>query len=294
LINLKVKPEVSSLDFTNAIVLDGFRLPALTTRRADTEVELQDGQTFAIAGLMNNSLNSSIQKIPGIGDIPVLGLLFRSRAYQKNDTELVVMVTPTIVRRGSTGVSPALPSLVEPFLDRPSKTLPPPTPYVGSPRYPANATAPKSSQQPAPAPEPQAEAPVARPIQGSAALPNANANQPVLAAVPSKIPETPAKTPPHKMMTKAEIKAAEKQREEDRKAAQVAQKKAEEDKRAADKLEKERAARDAETARKNAEVAKKKAEEDAKRDKALADAAARLKAAQAAYQAEMEKGKVKK
>jgi pilus assembly protein CpaC len=301
LINLKVKPEVSSLDFTNSIVLEGFRLPALTTRRADTEVELQDGQTFAIAGLMNNSLNSTMQKIPGIGDIPVLGLLFKSRAYQKNDTELVVMVTPTIVRRGSTGVSPALPSLVEPFLTRPEKSLPPPTPYVGSPRYPANAPAPQSSQQPAPAPEPQAEAPVARPIQGSAALPAASANQPVLAAVPSKIPDAPAKSAPHKPTTKADIKAQEKQRQQaeeqakkDAELQKAAQKKAEDDKRAADKLEKERAAHEAEVAKKNAEAAKKKAEEDAKRDKALTDAAARLKQAQDAYQAEMEKSKVKK
>jgi pilus assembly protein CpaC len=239
LINLKVKPEVSSLDFTNSIVLDGFRLPALSTRRADTEVELQDGQTFAIAGLMNNTLNQTVQKIPGIGDIPVLGLLFKSRAYQKNDTELVVMVTPTIVRRGSTGVSPGLPSLVEPYLTRPEQTLPPPTPYIGSPRYPANTTAPKSSQQPAPAPEPQAQsAPVTRPIQGNATLTDADA--PTLAAVPSKIPEKAAPAAPHKMMTKAEIKAQEKQREEQRKAAEaaakrdaeaqkVAQKKAEED-----------------------------------------------------------------
>jgi len=290
LINLKVKPEVSSLDFTNSIVLDGFRLPALSTRRADTEVELQDGQTFAIAGLMNNTLNQTVQKIPGIGDIPVLGLLFKSRAYQKNDTELVVMVTPTIVRRGSTGVSPGLPSLVEPYLDRPEKTLPPPTPYVGSPRYPANTTAPKSSQQPAPAPEPQAQtAPVTRPIEGNATLTDA----PVLAAVPSKLPERAAPPAPHKMMTKAEIKAEQKQHEERRKAAEaaskrdaeaqkIAQKKAEEDRRVADKLEKERA-----------EAARKKAEEDAKRDKAMADAAARLKAAQAAYEAELAKGKKK-
>jgi pilus assembly protein CpaC len=294
LINLKVKPEVSSLDFTNSIVLEGFRLPALSVRRADTEVELQDGQTFAIAGLMNNTLNSTMQKIPGIGDIPVLGYLFKSRAYQKNDTELVVMVTPTIVRRGSTGVSSGLPSLVEPYLDRPAKTLPPPTPYVGSPRHPANTTAPKSSQQPAPAPEPQAAAPVARPIQGAAPLPDASANQPVLAPVPSRIPDEPARTAPHKPMTKAEIKAQEKQREEARKAAEaqakkdaeqqkVAAKKAEEDRRITEKLEKERA-----------EAAKKKAEEDAKRDKAMADAAARLKQAQAAYQAELEKAKVKK
>src|SRR5262252_7781898 len=105
LIDLKVKPEVSTLDFTNAIILDGFRVPALTTRRTDTEVELQDGQTFAIAGLMNNTLNNTMQKIPGIGDVPVLGYLFKSRAYQKNQTELVVMITPQIVRRGSTGVS---------------------------------------------------------------------------------------------------------------------------------------------------------------------------------------------
>jgi pilus assembly protein CpaC len=291
LINLKVKPEVSSLDFANSIVIDGFRLPALTTRRADTEVELQDGQTFAIAGLMNNTLNSTMQKIPGIGDIPVLGLLFKSRAYQKNDTELVVMVTPTIVRRGSTGVSSGLPSLIEPYLDRPDKTLPPPTPYVGSPRHPANAPAPKSSQQPAPAPEPQHEtAPVTRPIQGSATLTDA----PVLAAVPSKIPDRPAATPAPKPMTKSEIKAQEKQRLEDHKAAEGAQKKAEEDRRAAEKLQKERAAHDAEAARKNAEVAKRKAEEDQKRDKAMADAAARLKQAQAAYQAELEKAKVKK
>ncbi|HTH03585.1 MAG TPA: pilus assembly protein N-terminal domain-containing protein [Vicinamibacterales bacterium] len=292
LINLKVKPEVSSLDFTNSIVLDGFRLPALSTRRADTEVELQDGQTFAIAGLMNNTLNQTVQKIPGIGDIPVLGLLFKSRAYQKNDTELVVMVTPTIVRRGSTGVSPGLPSLVEPYLTRPEQTLPPPTPYIGSPRYPANTTAPKSSQQPAPAPEPQAQsAPVTRPIQGNATLTDADA--PTLAAVPSKIPEKAAPAAPHKMMTKAEIKAQEKQREEQRKAAEaaakrdaeaqkVAQKKAEEDRRVAEKLEKE-----------HAEAARRKAEEDAKRDKAMNDAAARLKAAQAAYEAELAKGKKK-
>jgi len=288
LINLKVKPEVSSLDFTNAIVLDGFRLPALTSRRADTEVELQDGQTFAIAGLMNNQLNSTIQKIPGIGDIPVLGYLFKSRAYQKNQTELVVMVTPTIVRRGSTGVSSGVPALVEPYLGTPSKTLPPPAPYTGSPRYPSNQPAPKGQApepQPQPQPQPQVSVsepqpaqPVTRPIQS-----DASAMQPVLAPVPSTIPPKAAKAAPPKQMTKAEMKAHE-----------AAQKKAEEDKKAAAKLEKERAAHDAEVAKKNAELAKKKAEEDAKRDKALADAAARLKEAQQAYQSEMEKTKVKK
>ncbi len=118
LINLKIKPEVSSLDFNNAVVIEGFRIPALSSRRADTEVELRDGQTFAIAGLLNNTALSSSRKIPGLGDIPILGTLFKSRAYQKDQTELVVMVTPHIVRRDSAGVSEGLPSLVEPYLER--------------------------------------------------------------------------------------------------------------------------------------------------------------------------------
>ncbi len=72
-VHLKVRPEVSTLDFANAIVLNGFRIPALSARRTETEIELNNGQTFAIAGLMNNSVNSTMQKIPGIGDIPILG-----------------------------------------------------------------------------------------------------------------------------------------------------------------------------------------------------------------------------
>jgi pilus assembly protein CpaC len=115
-IHLKVAPEVSSLDFGNAVVMNGFRIPALTTRRTATELELRDGQTFAIAGLLNNTMNSTLQKVPGIGDIPILGLLFRSKAAQKNRTELVVMITPEILREGSPGVTGALPKLGEPFL----------------------------------------------------------------------------------------------------------------------------------------------------------------------------------
>jgi pilus assembly protein CpaC len=303
LINLKVKPEVSSLDFTNAIVLNGFRLPGLTTRRTDTEVELQDGQTFAIAGLMNNTLNSTIQKIPGIGDIPVLGLLFKSRAYQKNETELVVMITPTIVRRGSTGVSPALPSLVEPYMTAPSKTVPSPAPYVGSPKYPANQPAPRGGNNPAPAPQAPQAAPVSRPIQGAAKLPEAPVLAPstppvVFAPVPDATSAPAANAPVAKKLTKAELKALEQGRLDERKAADAAakqkvidDKKAEEDRRAAEKLQKERAIREAEVAKKNAEIARRKADEDQKHDKALADAAARLKQAQAAYQAEMEKAK---
>src|SRR4029079_8217501 len=70
-VHLKVRPEVSTLDFANGVVLQGFRIPALSTRRTETEVDLLDGQTFAIAGLINNSMNSTLQKIPGIGDIPI-------------------------------------------------------------------------------------------------------------------------------------------------------------------------------------------------------------------------------
>jgi pilus assembly protein CpaC len=138
LIHLKVKPEVSALDFANAVSLEGFRIPALSTRRTETEVELRDGQTFAIAGLMNNTLTNSVSKIPGIGDIPILGLLFKSRAYQKNQTELVVMITPTIMKRGQMGASEGLPTLVEPYLGRPNRALPNPEPHLGSPRYPVN------------------------------------------------------------------------------------------------------------------------------------------------------------
>ena len=115
-VNLKVRPEVSTLDFGNAVVLNGFRIPALSTRRTETELELMDGQTFAIAGLLNNTMNSTLQKIPGIGDIPILGHLFRSKAAQKNQTELVVMITPQILRQGSPGVTTELPRMAEPYL----------------------------------------------------------------------------------------------------------------------------------------------------------------------------------
>ncbi len=150
LINLKVKPEVSSLDFANAVQIEGFRVPALATRRTETEVELRDGQTFAIAGLMNNTLTNTMGKIPGIGDIPILGLLFRSKAHQKNQTELVVMITPTIIRKGQMGVSEGLPSLEAPYMARPNKAYPNPDPYTGSPRYTPSQPQPKEGNNPAP------------------------------------------------------------------------------------------------------------------------------------------------
>jgi pilus assembly protein CpaC len=315
LIHLKVRPEVSSLDFANAVTVQGFRIPALSTRRTETEVELRDGQTFAIAGLMNNTLTNTMSKIPGIGDIPILGHLFRSKAHQKNQTELVVMITPVIIKRGTMGASEGLPSLVEPYLGAPKKVYPNAEPYVGSPRFPAQSVpkgaAASQPAQPTPAPAPagtaksapvQAAQPVSRPIESAVPLPLA-ASASTTAPAPAPKATTPAG--PSKQDLKAfeqkraaekkEAEAAARQKAADdlRKAEEdrVAKKKAEEDKRAADKLAKERGLREAEVAKRNAEAARRKAEEDQRRDKSLADAAARLKAAQDAYQAEIEKTK---
>jgi pilus assembly protein CpaC len=142
MIQLKVMPEVSSLDFGNAVVLQGFRVPALSTRRTETAVELRDGQTFAIAGMLDQNLNETLRRVPGIGDIPILGYLFRSQAYQKNATELVVMITPHIVRRDSPGVTPNLPSFVQPFLPKPARPVAPPPPAFTSPMTFAPSAAP--------------------------------------------------------------------------------------------------------------------------------------------------------
>src|SRR3954468_19015054 len=143
-VHLKVRPEVSTLDFANGVVLQGFRIPALSTRRTETELELADGQTFAIAGLLNNQVNSTLQKIPGIGDIPILGLLFKSKAAQKDQTELVVMITPQILPKNSAGVTSALPKTPERFLpalpDKKQIEMPPPA----FPRPAGAAAAPRS------------------------------------------------------------------------------------------------------------------------------------------------------
>ena len=97
IIRLKVSPEVSTLDFTNAVTISGFVVPAISTRRADTEIELRNGQSFGIAGLLDRRTTVQLSKVPGIGDIPILGNLFRSRSYNRTNTELLVMVTPIIV-----------------------------------------------------------------------------------------------------------------------------------------------------------------------------------------------------
>ncbi|HKY21894.1 MAG TPA: pilus assembly protein N-terminal domain-containing protein [Vicinamibacterales bacterium] len=153
-VHLKVAPEVSTLDFGNAVVLEGFRVPALATRRTSTEVELRDGQTFAISGLIDRNMNETLRRVPGIGDIPIIGHLFRSQAYQKNNTELVVMITPHIVLRDSPGVTPNLPGLVEPFLPGPKRTMPMPDPAFShvAPAQPVGPTRTVVSTEPVSAP----------------------------------------------------------------------------------------------------------------------------------------------
>jgi pilus assembly protein CpaC len=311
MVRLKVRPEVSSLDFSSAVTTNGFRVPALSTRRTETEVELQNGQTFAIAGLMNNTLTNTMTKIPGIGDIPVLGLLFRSKAHQKNQTELVVMITPYIVRRGSHGVSEGIPNLVEPYLGAPSKSLPPPAPYTGSPRYGVAQPGSEATIQP---PQTPAAAPANR--QGSPAkpAPSQKADQP--SSAPVKVQPAPvqklskederriaearkreqmeraieAKRQAEAQAAAAKAAAAEQKRQEE--AARIALEKAADDQKKLEAATREQSQKDAEAARKAAadkkkaeEQQKKLAAEEAKRQRALAEAAAKVKEAQSAYEA---------
>ena len=97
-IQLKVAPEVSALDFTNGLLVSGFNVPALTTRKMSTQVELSEGQSFAIGGLLDNRTTDTFEKIPFIGDIPILGKFFQSKSVTKQNTELIVIVTPELVR----------------------------------------------------------------------------------------------------------------------------------------------------------------------------------------------------
>ncbi len=97
-LRMQVTPEVSSLDFANGLIFQGFTIPGLNTRRVSTEVELEEGQSFAIGGLLDNRVTESLSKVPGLGDIPFFGKLFRSRLLSKNNTELLVLVTPELVR----------------------------------------------------------------------------------------------------------------------------------------------------------------------------------------------------
>lgn len=326
-VHLKVRPEVSTLDFGNAVTLGGFRIPALSTRRTETELELMDGQTFAIAGLMNNTMSKTLQKIPGIGDIPILGLLFKSQAAQKERTELVVMITPHILPNNSRGVTAELPRTPESFLppDPERKTMPMPPPAFTPERTSAPAPRrgdPNPAVQAIPAPQPVPPPPAPRreeTVTPAAAAATVQALTPSAAAPKMQAPAAaPANAPLASTPTNgAGVQAAspagkdEHQRLESGKAADGKQRakqieedrrKAEADKKAEEKAAKAAAAaarRQAEidraasaaAAKRAAEEAKKQAEIDKKNRKAVAEAEARLKAAEAAYQTEVAKSK---
>jgi pilus assembly protein CpaC len=296
-VSLKVKPEVSALDFTNAITIQGFRIPALSTRRTETEVELRDGQTFAVAGLLNNNVTNTMRKIPGIGDIPILGWLFKSRALLKGETELVVIITPHILRKGSPGAATGLPNMVEPFMGRPGRQIAPPPAHLGSPRYPMKGQegpdGPASAQEsptgravdspavPAPtAAQPQVARPATNPTAPAGgtslqARPEGQArpevqvrpNAPAVVIVPAPAATAPATPPPApRALTKAEQKRIEEARKVEqaqasRQAQEDAKRRLDEQKRT-DAAEKA-AARQAEADRK---VAEKRAAEQARRD----------------------------
>ena len=305
-VHLKVRPEVSTLDFANGVVLSGFRIPALSTRRTETEIELRNGQTFAIAGLMNNQMQSTMQKIPGIGDIPILGYLFRSKVANKEQTELVVMITPEILASDSFGVTNQLPRTPETFMPPVSeKQAKPPMPPAFTPAARSQAdgkTAPvvsptgrtlDASEQAALAAAQRIDAQQRAAAEQAAATPQAGTNA---AAAPQTVVETEP--------LPADQKHLEKQEKEEAKREAEALKK---ERKLAEKLAKEQAKRDAEAARQKAkadkedakkrEVEEKKQAEEAKRQAGLLqerqqeiDAAAeRLRASEAAYQAELAK-----
>jgi pilus assembly protein CpaC len=282
-VHLKVRPEVSTIDFANAVVLNGFRIPALATRRTETELELQNGQSFAVAGLMNNSVRSSLQKVPGIGNIPILGLLFTSKAAQKDQTELVVMITPVILPNNSNGVTPNMPRTPEPYLSKLSEkqTVAPQAPAFGDAR-----------SLMAPVPVPTASAPQPNKA-GAANAANAVSN---LTPGAAKAATNQAGAKPTNSQAGAQqkpTKADEKTRQEDIKqqTAKILadRKKAEEDRARQEKAAKEQQRRDAEAAKKAGEEARRKAEQDQEQQKSIDEAAAKLKAAEAAYNAELAK-----
>jgi len=115
-IHLKVRPEVSALDYSNSVTISGFTIPALSTRRVESEMDLNDGQSFAIAGLVDDRVTRILSKVPGIGDIPVLGKLFQSTSFNRSKTELLVLVTPKVVRPAAQEQAPAGPQFPIPFL----------------------------------------------------------------------------------------------------------------------------------------------------------------------------------
>src|SRR6185503_19672798 len=168
-IRLELEPEVSTLDFANGVKFDGFLVPGLRTRRAHTGVELRDGQSFALAGLLDNSETKSLSKIPGLGDIPILGNLFKSTQFQKNESELMFIVTAQMVKPVNRDDLPAIPN-VENLkkgsllgIDRKEGQIDGPTGFSTSGTV-------KSDNTPAPATTPKTTVPVSPGSEGTKAI----------------------------------------------------------------------------------------------------------------------------
>jgi pilus assembly protein CpaC len=173
-ISLRVAPEVSALDFTHGLTVNGFSVPAITLRKLDTAVELNEGQSFAIGGLLDNRVTDTVEKVPFLGDLPILGKFFQSKSHEKENTELVVIVTPEIVRPIPQGV--------------PRPQLKYPVPFM-DPNSPADSTIPsKEGATPA--------LPSAVPIETllkSLQAESANADQSIPLAAPMVSPSTAPK-----------------------------------------------------------------------------------------------------
>jgi pilus assembly protein CpaC len=116
-IHLKVDPEVSALDYSNSVTISGFTIPALSTRRAETEVEIKDGQSFIVSGLLDHRVTDNLNKVPGFGDLPLLGQVFRSKSLQHSVIELVVVVTAKVVDPLSDTSVPVEPQMAVPYLN---------------------------------------------------------------------------------------------------------------------------------------------------------------------------------
>ncbi len=155
-IRLQVAPEVSALDYSSGITLQGIAVPGISVRNVNTEVELAEGQSFAIGGLLDNGETETFNKIPFIGDIPILGRFFQSRSKTRNNTELIVIVTPQIVRPVPAGQKIANPNFPVPFLPPNSKTematpgqnVTGPVPVAGAPPIPVESLIKSLSEKP--------------------------------------------------------------------------------------------------------------------------------------------------
>jgi len=193
-IRLQVMPEVSSLDFANGLNFQGFTIPALSTRRVQTEIELEDGQSFVIGGLLDNRVTETLSKIPGLANIPLLGKLFQSRGLSKNNTELLVLVTPELVRPVPKG--------------QPRPDLKMPIPFMKGTRPDVPQSPGMDVTGPVPVKPAEESVPVEQLIQNMKALPSTSQQsqpqiqfvpmltQPGQAAQPVAPPASPAAPPP--------------------------------------------------------------------------------------------------